>query len=559
MRNNFLLSFILTILTIRGFSQITITEVMHRPISNNNRDQFIELECSDSSGFSLLNFRLIIAGVDHFLIPVSGNPQISYGYAIIHPSDYSVTSGRYENDIPLNTPRFKINEAFFCGNGIPLSDTISVQLVSPDLQVVSIFPIRSFQRIGYSLERICTRIATNDSNWNWSRTIDGTPGRRNSVSPPLFDFEVSTIEYSPLPLRNSLPYGRIKIQNRGELSQSFNIEVLFKRNPNIPFQFYTNAFVHQITPFQNSLFTFPISQVDTLQGKLYLKARLNLNDENLSNNEFSQEFHIWNSVVPTITEIMLTPFSGQPKWIEFYWGSPNRANLGDWKIVIQNEQITIPFHNVSIAPNVRFVVSTGLRPSNVNLPPEQLIIIPDFHLTSLTYFRYQLISSWGEVIEEMNYRAPSFPMLVQGKSLVRKSLSHLIDEPTNWFVSRDRNGSAPGTIDAQPDTFGFIHPPIQYNEYAKLITKKFSPFGLGGLPLFAEVEVTTEGNDYEQIIYDLSGKVRRKLSFRLSNGIHIIQWDGLDNQGKIVDCGVYLFILKSNNQIVFREPIIVAR
>ncbi|MCX7835166.1 MAG: hypothetical protein N2450_03730 [bacterium] len=532
---------------------------MVRPNSNHLRDQFIELECTDSAGFSLENYRLMIADVVHFLIPVNGNHHVPYGYLIIHPSSYSFSTGRYENEIPLNTTRFQINETYFCGNGIPLSDTINVRIISTDNSILSQFSIRSYQRIGYSLERILTRISTSDSNWAWSQSIDGTPGRRNSVSPPLLDCAVISIEYAPLPLRNGLPYGNIVIRNLGEISASVPITILLKRSPNLPYQVFNYSFLQTVQPFQNYSFQFPLNAIDSLQGKLYLKTEHSLDDENVSNNTLVNVFNVWNTVVPTITEMMLYPILGQPKWLEFYWGSPNQANFGEWIIQIQNQEITIPIHQTNISANTRFIVSTGYLPPNMHLPPEQMIVVPEFNFNPSSNFFYRIISPWGEVIEEMDYRLSSFPILVYGKSVVRRSLSAPIDNPFNWYISTEQNGSAPGREDTPPDTFGF-EPPIQvHSETIKIITKKFSRDGIGGLPSYATIEINTSGKEYEQMIYDLNGKLLKRELFQLSKGIHTLIWDGLDNQGKIVDCGVYLFILKSNNQIVFREPIIFAR
>lgn len=540
------------------FAQLTVTEVMHRSASLNLRDQFIEIECTDSNGFNFQNHRLRISGIEHTISPVYGNPIVPYGYAIIHPRDYPLNQGRYEDLIPLNTPRFTINEGLFCGNGIPLTDTVTIQLINPNLEVVSIFPIYSIERMGRSLERIYSRIEPLDSNWNWSLQNDGTPGRRNSVSPPLYDVAITNIQYSPRHLQVGLPTLEVSIENRGELPVFTSITIFFKRNSISPFQVLRNFTMDTYQPISESRTSFHIPYLDTLQGIVQFKGTINLVDENLTNNEFVSGHSVWNTVVPVFSELMVNPIQGQPKWIEFYWGSPNAVNLSDWKINIQNHLIVLPQQLNSISNGERFLISTNQLPSQFNVPSNRVIVIPDFTISNYSNFTITWISSWGDIIEEMNYLDSQFPNIQVGRSIVRRSFASSSNNPANWFLSTDSLGCSPGRVNSPPDTFDVRFPTPNSTEKIVLKVKKFSPLNKSSLPSNAHLEVATIGGNYEFSIYQLNGKLIKKELFRFSNGIHNYFWDGLDKQGKIVDCGIYLITIQKNQQLIHSEPVIVA-
>jgi len=50
------------------------------------------------------------------------------------------------------------------------------------------------------------------------------------------------------------------------------------------------------------------------------------------------------------------------------------------------------------------------------------------------------------------------------------------------------------------------------------------------------------------VVYNVKGQVIRSLVNEVKNsGHYTVQWDGKDNNGKIVANGIYQYILKTNN------------
>ena len=57
--------------------------------------------------------------------------------------------------------------------------------------------------------------------------------------------------------------------------------------------------------------------------------------------------------------------------------------------------------------------------------------------------------------------------------------------------------------------------------------------------------------------YDLKGGLIKNLLKTKPEGINLVQWDATDNLGKKVPAGVYLYQIKSNNNLQMKKMILL--
>jgi hypothetical protein len=144
-----------------------------------------------------------------------------------------------------------------------------------------------------------------------------------------------------------------------------------------------------------------------------------------------------------INEIMYSPFTGQPEWVEFFNRSNENINIRDW--VYQDpikKQITV---SQNIAGKSFFIIardSTFLDFYTVNVPvftasnlslnnTTDAVVIKDFTGSIIDSVSYN--SKWGGGT---------------GISLERINTEGISNDSTNWGSSKDSTGSTPGRINS---------------------------------------------------------------------------------------------------------------
>ena len=146
-----------------------------------------------------------------------------------------------------------------------------------------------------------------------------------------------------------------------------------------------------------------------------------------------------------------------------------------------------------------------------------------------------------------------------GRSLVRRNLNVPVSLASNWYVSCDSLGAAPGEVDA-PDTLGtFVQPVVVERDEIGLKSKRFAPEGISGLDNNLFVTGKTTGGNITLNVFDLSGKRRYKRSDIVAPGDVSLEWNGREENGNLVATGVYIVSISKNGSQILRQSVVVVR
>lgn len=177
------------------FCQIVLSEIMFNPDGNERHNEFIELYNQGSDSVNLCGWQLsdgdkacsIIKAVNDCLLPPKQ-------YAVVLPPEYAQQSTQYEHLIPKHCLRLTIDQAAFGKNGLANSRNETVSLLSPDSSIKSSTTYQTPNTNGFSEEKILISEPDSPANWGNSSQFNGTPGFKNSISPPLdsLSFDLQT-------------------------------------------------------------------------------------------------------------------------------------------------------------------------------------------------------------------------------------------------------------------------------------------------------------------------------------------------------------------------------
>ncbi|MCF7833127.1 MAG: lamin tail domain-containing protein [Candidatus Marinimicrobia bacterium] len=167
-------------------AQVLLNEFMIDP-DNDNTGEFIEIF---NAGDSLIEMSLL------FLCDAQDTDAITpFPDSLLYPGQYGLIldpdySGEYDLLIPDSIPRFTIPDSRFGMYGISNSTSKPFSLLSSDHKILDSYITGSpdWPVNGYTIERIRWQ----DSLWQTSLSVGGSPGFRNSVSAKGLDMEISS-------------------------------------------------------------------------------------------------------------------------------------------------------------------------------------------------------------------------------------------------------------------------------------------------------------------------------------------------------------------------------
>ncbi|MCH9030397.1 MAG: lamin tail domain-containing protein, partial [Bacteroidetes bacterium] len=214
-------------------------------------------------------------------------------------------------------------------------------------------------------------------------------------------------------------------------------------------------------------------------------------DENLLNNELIDAFTVFppgnnfNDVV--LNEIMYTPSSGEPEWVEIFNKTDSPLNLKKWKIKDLTTTATITNNDIIIPP-ASFIILTD-DSSIINFYDISSEII-QLNLPSLnnTGDAIAIIDSLGVLIDSVLY-SPDWGGS-GGRSLERISDNDGSNDPSNWGTSISINRATPGSINS-----------ITLKDFDLAVTlfKPVKEYGIIGEQIEFNIQVKNPGLNQSQI------------------------------------------------------------
>jgi hypothetical protein len=190
------------------FCQIVLSEIMFNPQGNERHNEFIELWNQGPKPIDLCGWQLsdgdktcsiIDAGHGCLLAPKQ--------YAVVLLPDYEDNSTQYEHLIPKKCLRITIDQATFGKSGFANSRNETVSLLSPDSITTCSYTYLTPNPNGFSEEKIILSEPNYPENWGNSKKFNGTPGHKNSISPPQDSLTIDLIAKNMrLNVRDSLGF-----------------------------------------------------------------------------------------------------------------------------------------------------------------------------------------------------------------------------------------------------------------------------------------------------------------------------------------------------------------
>ncbi len=190
-------------------AQCRFSEFLIDP-SDDNTGEFIEVYNAGDAALLLSRFFLADAQDTDRICPFPDSLLLPGHYGLLLDPNYA---GEYEALIPDSVPRFTIDDARFGMYGLSNSTPKPFALLDEDRQVCDLYVTGSpaFPKAGYSIERY----SPDDTLWQASIIMNGTPGYRNSTAQKPQQLEISSLAVTAGTDRITLD---ITVRNTGSAS-----------------------------------------------------------------------------------------------------------------------------------------------------------------------------------------------------------------------------------------------------------------------------------------------------------------------------------------------------
>ncbi len=450
-----LIAVFMLLMTANVYSQVVINELMYAPVSPSQ--EWFEIYNSSSAPINLQNWKWKDAAVTN---PVR---TITTSNILLNGNSFAVICEDSAN-FRLNYPNVSALLIQSIGWNA-LNNTGSESLVlknSTGNNADSLAYTNSWGGTGgFSLERI-NPLAPTIQQSNWGSSIDplkATPGRQNSITPKQNDLVVKSFVITPV-LPNSGDTLKLDfvIKNLG-LNQANNFSLYIYKDLNFDSIALPNELINQQS------YTSALNQGDTVNyrysipnidsgKKQYIGVVSWAPDEDTLNNKIVRSVTVGGQTIVTgilINEIMYSPQSPEPEWIELYNNSNASINIKNWKIADETS-ITSP---VTITTSDR-IVNAGdylvLAKSNAVVPLHPLIdSIKVLYLSGLPVFnndvdRVVIFNNASGIIDDVTYRSSWGG--ISRNSLERISSNKPSQDSTNWMTSLDCEYSSPTRLNS---------------------------------------------------------------------------------------------------------------
>lgn len=505
---------------------VVISEVMVRPETGALNSEFVEIVNLADTTIDLSGWFLADLSADHPDSILGDRLLLEPGaYAVILEADYSLDTGAYSGLIPESALLLFVDDKRI-GNGLTdagdtlflisaAGDTVDVMGWAPDIP-----------QPGYSLEKVILDDCTLASNWQTSLQLLGTPGGLNSVAGREIDLALDSVnvQLSAPPKQFTIS---AHISNAGVVATTGSLKVGEVVMAAIPLlaagENWIITFQWEAPPATLGFYPFIVQVVapgdyaphnDTLQVEAYIPPP---------------------PLALAVNEIMYTPLSGEPEWVELVNTTASVVNLKQWQIRDQSAGVFLPATDL---PASGYVVVTGDSAGVSDGSPDlAVIVVPNFPILNNTGDQVTLLSPTAAIIDAVDYTplARTSP----GRSLEKVSPLLPSQAISSWVVSPSPQGHTAGRPNSAPvpsDQTGLtLSPnPLEINRPTSILTLRYAtPFPAVNL------HVT---------IYDLAG---RKLASIFNAGpvpgTDVITWNAQSLDLVRFKTGQYLLVFQARD------------
>ena len=533
--------------------QVTFSEVMFDVATNENHDEFIEI-------FNLSYHDSIDATGWHFSDSSGSDEIISYrgglriaprSFAIILDGSYASNSNSYESVIPDSVVILTIDDNAFGSGGLSNSKNEYLSIYDGSGDTLASYRYSTGNKPGFSDEKIIMEGSNSNSNWQDSKFLGGTPGFRNSVTPPDWDlgFDQNSINVPYQIFENDSITVAVTLQNFGLQSIQDSIELICFVDRNDDLQLSENDILIEKKNlyidknFEQKDFQFSWFQVPA--GEHLLVIHINYaRDENRENDDVS----LWVTVLALSPELHLNEIKfltreGEPEWIELINSGKKKIYLKEWALadLVDTVMIDTP---VFIWPDQLKIITTDTLSQIYPIADSLLVLLNNFIILNNNSDEITLLQPGGEEREKLIYDI-SWLEGEQGRLVSLEKINpHLFENKSeNWGPSVATSGATPGL---QNSIFSNL---TKKEGHVHIAPNPFSPDADG----FEDVaiisgELPETSARLKVQIFNIKGYHIRTLQDNRFTGsrFHLV-WDGRDDQGHTARIGIYIIFIQALN------------
>ena len=435
-------------------NDIRISEVMSNPQGSEYENEFIEVFNATDHVIQINGWVLSDGnGVDtisHLSGPVGIQPEC---YALIVDPGYNFLTGPYLAMLNDSLSIYTISTDASFGSGGLANTGESVIIRSPDSTSSSIMSWSSSTTNGYSWERVSVTTVDSLSSWAQSLEINGTPGARNSVTPPLINLSVLGVEVES-GLVGEMVNIILTLKNGGEHEiPNFSVAVFRDEDQDgeqgedewdTIIQENSALGSQEVRAFQLSL--FPL-----VPGVHQLELRVSATDD-----ENAADDALWFEVVGSyprnsisITEVMYSPSADQQgEWVEIQNRSAETVSLQSWTFADANQTRHLISDSLLLVEPSEYL--TLCASSNIinyfDLEPQQILELNSWPALNSSSDSVRLFDANGHEVASIYYRGSWGE---SATSLERRHPESHPCEEINWAASTQVDGGTPSAMNTR--------------------------------------------------------------------------------------------------------------
>ncbi len=555
MQNRVRMLLLILLTTLTANAQIVITEIMFDPSDSERSDEFVEIFNTGNISVDLTGWQ-VGDGVSYDIIQPVNNADLQIHpqqYAVIlDPNYFSDSSSTYNSLIPEDALVLTIDGLTFGSNGFSNSTAETVTLVSAQKDTVQQYTYSLDNAPGFSDEKIDPFAGNDHLNWGNSRSLNGTPGKRNSLTPGEFDLAITRFSFTSRSFELGIPITfMLIVKNSGKQAiNGFDILTFVDQNQNqhpepdeiISRQTQPLTLASGDSSIINGAFDgLPFGEIDL--GVAIVSPV----DEDTTNNVFTQSIFVDDpaGIGIVINEIMFEPETGREEWVEIFNDGDSEVNLRNVYFSDSRDTVQISTEDLVIQPGEFLVLGRDeIIGTQYSIAAAQVIVQRKFPSLNNDMDDLRLLGPSFAVYDHVNYTADWYGRDVErGISLEKINPGFDGQFAQNWAASVSESGSTPGDINS-------VNIDVQKSESAlEIEPNPFSPDS-DGFEDFAVIrfvlEVETAFANLR--IFDLRGRLIRFLA----NGVPVASqgqfiWDGKDDEGRIARIGAYICYFQALN------------
>jgi len=531
------------------YAQVTFSEVMYDVSTNEYHDEYIEIfnmsyrDSVDATGWVFSDS----SGNDEILPYWGGNKIPPRHYALILDGSYFENSITYDSLLADTVIILKISDNSFGKNG--LSNSVAEWLTIRDStgKILAEYTYSIGNKPGYSDEKINMDEIVDSLNWSDSKFEGGTPGSKNSVSPPVYDFgfmEHSFIFPYLLIAKETIVFSLELLElSTKALSDSIDFLVFSDLNADGNYQSDDLMIVQKMLP--TFAHTIIIEWIYPTAGEHHIIAQIYFyKDEVPENNTISKTIRIIEQEVSIhINEIKFLTEDDDPEWIELVNLSKEPIFLKDWAIADMSDTTSID-SQIYLKPGEFIVLSEDSLSGFYQLEREKLIILDEFPTLNDSEDEIVLLNPAGSWIERFRYNRK----WLEGEDYRLASLERI--NPLLYENLAENWGPCINVTGATPGEKNSIYSKLETS--ASGLTASPNPFspdqdGYDDVTIISG-QIPETNARIKAEIYDIRGRLIRILKDNRFSGSHFnMVWDGRDKSGRMARIGIYIIYFQALN------------